>query len=98
MITLTQIEGDFKEKKELELKAGETYVFEVHNENVDHEVGFVVIPKGKTEQENHIKNAYVQEMIANGKSSKSKEVVLEKGEYEYFCPLNPTPHYKITVN
>ncbi len=98
VIQLTQVEGDFKEKKELELKAGEKYIFEITNEGVDHEVGFVIIPKGKMEQKHHIQNAYVQNMVADGTSSTSKEVVLEKGEYEYFCPLNPTPHYSIVVN
>lgn len=98
VIQLTQVEGDFKEKKELQLKAGEKYIFEISNEGVDHEVGFVLIPKGKMEQIHHIKNAYVQKTVANGSSSTSQEVVLEKGEYEYFCPLNPTPHYSIIVN
>lgn len=98
VIQLTQVEGDFKNKKELKLKAGQPYVFEVSNDGVDHKVGFVIAPKGKTDQEHHIKNAYVQEMIEDGSSSKSKEVVFEKGEYEYFCPMNPTPHYSIVVN
>ena len=97
IVQLTQINGDFKEGGVLNLEAGKAYVFEVKNEGVGHEVGFVIAPKGKTEQEYHIKSAYVQEMIADGKTSKSNEVVLEKGEYEYFCPLNPTPHYKIIV-
>ena len=96
-ILLTQIDGDFEGKKELTLKAGQPYIFEVSNNGVDHEVGFVIAPKGKTDQEHHIKNAYVKEMIANGKSSTSQEVIFEAGEYEYFCPLNPTPHYSIIV-
>jgi len=98
VIQLTQVQGDFKEKKELNLKAGEAYIFEVTNEGVDHKVGFVITPKGKTTQEHHIQNAYVQETIENGSSSRSKEVILKKGEYEYFCPMNPTPHYTIVVN
>lgn len=96
VVKLTQTPGEFNKKK-LKLKAGEPYIFEVMNKGVDHEVGFVVAPKGKTEQKDHIKNAYVQEMIADGKSSTSKEVVLEKGEYVFFCPMNPTPHYSIVV-
>ena len=98
VIRLTQIDGDFKEAKTLHLKAGKAYVFEVSNEDVDHEVGFVVTPKGKMQMKDHIQNAYVQEMIQKGKTSTSKEVVLEAGEYEYFCPLNPTPHYQIMVH
>jgi hypothetical protein len=98
VIKLTQVDGDFKDVKDLKLKAGESYVFEVSNEGVDHSVGFVITPKGMTDQDHHIQNAYVQKMIADGETSSSKEVVFEKGEYEFFCPMNPTPHYKITVN
>lgn len=97
VVQLTQVEGDFKTTKGLTLEAGKAYVFEVANEGVDHAVGFVIAPKGKIDQEHHIKNAYVKEMVADGMSSTSQEVVLAAGEYEYFCPLNPTPHYTITV-
>jgi plastocyanin len=96
VIQLKQTPGEF-DKTELTLVAGQAYVFEVSNDGVDHAVGFVVAPEGKTEQENHIKEAYVQEMVENGNSSTSKEVVLEKGEYVFFCPMNPTPEYKIIV-
>lgn len=96
VIQLKQTPGEF-DKTELTLIAGQTYVFEVSNEGVDHPVGFVIAPEGKPEQENHIKEAYVQETVEDGKSSKSKEVVLEKGEYIFFCPMNPTPEYKIVV-
>jgi len=50
-----------------------------------------------TEQKNHIKEAYLTETIMNGKSAKSGEVKLTPGEYVYFCPMNPTPEYTITV-
>lgn len=96
-IKMTQVDGAFV-KKELKLKAGQAYVFEVENKNVEHEVGFVIAPEGMTDQEHHIKNAYLQKTISKGEKSSSKEVVLEKGEYVYFCPMNPTPQYKITVN
>ncbi|MCZ4410309.1 cupredoxin domain-containing protein [Cryomorphaceae bacterium 1068] len=94
-VKLTQVEGAFEET-ELMLEAG-TYVFEVANDGVDHEVGFVIVPKGKTEMSDHIKEAYVQKMIADGQTSTSKEVTLAAGEYEYFCPMNPTPHYTLVV-
>jgi len=97
VVKLKQTPGEFN-KKELNLKANKPYVFEVENDGVDHEVGFVIVPAGKEGQEHHIQNAYVQKMIADGEQSKSKEVVLEKGEYEYFCPMNPTPKYKLVVN
>ena len=96
VIKLEQTPGKF-ETTELTLKAGESYIFEVTNSGVDHKVGFVVAPEGKTDQENHISNAYLTKTIKDGESAQSKVVTLEKGEYVYFCPLNPTPQYKITV-
>ena len=92
-IKLEQTKGEFNIQG-LTLSQG-TYVFEVANNGVDHEVGFVIAPKSNPDK--HIKTAYVQKMIKNGESSTSKEVKLEKGEYIYFCPLNPTPQYTITV-
>ncbi|MBV6645685.1 MAG: cupredoxin domain-containing protein [Cyclobacteriaceae bacterium] len=95
-VKLSQTTGAFKQT-ELKLKAGKTYVFEVSNDGVDHEVGFVVTPKGKTEQENHIAEAYLEKVVGDGQTASSKEVTLEKGEYVYFCPLNPTPQYSLIV-
>ncbi|MEO1254298.1 MAG: cupredoxin domain-containing protein [Bacteroidota bacterium] len=95
-ISLVQTPGEFVQQ-ELKLEAGKSYVFEVENSGVDREVGFVVAPKGKTDQANHVQNAYLLKTIADGEKASSKTVVLEKGEYVYFCPLNPTPQYKITV-
>lgn len=95
-IQLKQIKGEFTTQG-LKLSAGSTYVFEVTNDGVDHEVGFVIAPKGKTDQPNHIKEAYVQKTIKDGETSSSKEVTLTKGEYVYFCPMNPTPQYTIVV-
>ncbi|MFL1897251.1 cupredoxin domain-containing protein [Aquimarina sp. 2-A2] len=94
-IKLVQTEGEF-ETKTLTLNEG-TYVFEVSNQGVDHALGFVLAPKGKTDQANHIQNAYVQKTIVDGETSTSKEVTLRKGEYVYFCPLNPTPEYTLIV-
>ena len=94
-IKLVQTEGAF-ETQTLTLNEG-TYVFEVSNQGVDHARGFVLAPKGKTDQANHIQNAYVQKTIADGETSTSKEVTLRKGEYVYFCPLNPTPEYTLIV-
>ncbi len=94
-ISLVQTSGEFN-KKELVLKEG-TYVFEIANKDVDHEVGFVLAPKGKTDQANHIKSAYVKAPVATGSTSLTNKVVLTKGEYVYFCPLNPTPEYSLVV-
>jgi len=94
-IKLTQVPGKFK-KSSTKLKAGQ-YQFEIVNENVDHEVGFVLVPKGKYSQADHIKAAYVKAPVATGKSSMTNIVSLKAGEYEYFCPLNPTAKYRLTV-
>lgn len=94
-ISLAQTVGEFQQKS-LTLKEG-TYIFNIANKNVDHEVGFVLAPKGKTDQENHIKAAYVTAPVPTGSSSNTNEVTLTKGEYVYFCPLNPTPEYSLVV-
>lgn len=95
-VCLVQTPGEF-DKTELKLKAGKAYVFEVENSGVDHNVGFVVAPKGKTDQANHIPEAYVKQAIGDGETSTSSVVTLEEGEYVYFCPLNPTPQYTLIV-
>lgn len=94
-VTLTQTTGSFQ-TEEVTLASGQ-YQFEIANDGVDHEVGFVLVPKGKYDAANHIKEAYVTAPVATGKSQKTNIVTLEAGEYEYFCPLNPTPKYSLTV-
>lgn len=94
-VALEQTTGEFTQQS-LTLSEG-VYVFEIANNNVDHEVGFVLAPKGKTDQANHIKAAYVTAPVKTNAKSKSKEVKLTKGEYVYFCPLNPTPQYTLIV-
>jgi plastocyanin len=94
-VSLEQTKGEFTQKA-ITLSAG-TYVFEIANTNVGHDVGFVLAPKGKTDAANHIKNAYVTEVVKNNTKGHSNEVTLAKGEYVYFCPLNPTPQYTLIV-
>ena len=94
-INLEQTKGAFTTTN-LSLAEGE-YQFNVSNNNVGKEVGFVLVPKGKYEPANHIKEAYVTAPVANNKSSLTNVVNLAPGEYEYFCPLNPTPKYSLTV-
>ena len=94
-VALEQTKGEFTQKS-LTLSEG-TYVFEIANNNVGHDIGFVLAPKGKTDEKNHIKNAYVTSLVKNNGKSNSKKVALKKGEYVYFCPLNPTPQYTLTV-
>ncbi len=94
-ISLEQVKGAFTTEK-LALEAGD-YEFEIVNNGVDHEVGFVVAPKGKTDPANHIKAAYVKSPVKNGTSSTTNVVTLTPGNYVYFCPLNPTKEYELVV-
>ncbi|MEP2937618.1 MAG: hypothetical protein ABJM06_09805 [Gilvibacter sp.] len=96
-VQLEQTKGKFTQQN-VSLEAG-NYVFAVSNNNAGVDVGFVLVPAGKdvSNPENHIKNAYVSQVVANGKTEKSAVVSLAKGEYVYFCPLNKTPQYSLTV-
>lgn len=94
-VALEQTKGEFTQQS-LTLKEG-TYIFEISNKGVGHDVGFVLAPKGKVEAKDHIKNAYVTSLVKNNAKSTSKKVSLKKGEYVYFCPLNPTPQYTLKV-
>ncbi len=94
-VSLEQTKGEFTQKS-ITLSEG-TYVFEIANNEVGHDVGFVLAPKGHVDKEHHIKNAYVTKVVGNNSKGHSKEVKLEKGEYVYFCPLNPTPEYTLVV-
>ena len=89
-ISLEQTPGEFTQKN-LTVKEG-TYVFEISNNAVGHDVGFVLVKKGKdvSKPENHIQTAYVTEVVSTGKTQTSKPTKLAKGEYVYFCPMNPT--------
>ena len=92
-VKLEQTPGEFTQT-DLVLEAG-TYVFEISNNNVGHQVGFVLAPKSNPDA--HIKSAYVTKAVDNNSTESSKATTLEKGEYVYFCPLNPTPKYTLTV-
>ena len=93
---LSQTPGKFA-KTILRLEPGQ-YQFEVSNNGVDHEVGFVVAPKGKEEDASqHLTDAYLVKTITDGETANSNVVNLEAGTYSYFCPLNPTPMYTLIV-
>ena len=94
-IRLGQVPGTFKVKS-LTVAEG-SYQFEIANNGVDHEVGFVLVPKGKYNATDHIKAAYVTAPVADGSTSLTGIVELAKGEYEYFCPLNPTDKFSLSV-
>ncbi|WP_420401260.1 plastocyanin/azurin family copper-binding protein [Flagellimonas sp.] len=89
-IKLEQTPGEFTQKS-LTVSEG-TYVFDIANNGVGHDVGFVLVKKGQdlSKPENHIQTAYVTKAVATGASQTSKPTKLTKGEYVYFCPLNPT--------
>ena len=89
-IKLEQTPGEFTQKT-LTVSEG-TYVFEVANNGIDHNVGFVLVEKGKdiSKPENHIQTAYVTSPVGTNEKQTSKPTLLSKGEYVYFCPLNPT--------
>lgn len=89
-ISLEQTPGEFTQKS-ISVSEG-TYIFEIVNNAVGHDVGFVLVQKGKdiSKPENHIQTAYVTEVVGTGKKQTSKPTKLAKGEYVYFCPMNPT--------
>ena len=97
IVKLEETPGEFS-TKELKLAPG-TYSFEVSNKNVDKEVAFVLAPsKENIVEADFIQDAMLTKMIKSGETATSKKpVTLEKGEYVYFCPLNGTPQYKLTV-
>lgn len=97
IVSLEQTTGKFTQES-LTLAEG-TYIFEVSNNAVGSDVGFVLVKKGAdaSKPENHIKTAYVKKTVADGKKETSNPTKLEKGEYVYFCPMNKTPQYSLTV-
>ena len=96
-IALEQTTGEFTQKS-ITVSEG-TYVFDVANNNVGKDVGLVLVRKGEdvSKPENHIQTAYVTAAVKNNTVGHSKETKLAKGEYVYFCPLNPTPQYSLIV-
>lgn len=96
-VSLEQTKGEFTQK---EIKVSEgSYIFNITNNNAGVDVGFVLVPQGKdaADAKNHIKEAYVTKVVAEGKTESSNTVTLTKGTYNYFCPLNKTPQYTLIV-
>ncbi len=96
-VSLEQTKGEFTQK-EVKLSEG-SYIFNITNNNAGVDVGFVLVPEGKdaADATNHIKAAYVTKIVAEGKTESSNTVILQKGTYTYFCPLNKTPQYTLIV-
>jgi uncharacterized protein YpmB len=70
-VSLEQTKGEFTQKA-LTLSEG-TYIFEVSNNKAAPEVGLVLIEAGKdgSDANNHIKAAYVSQMVKHGKTESS---------------------------
>ncbi len=96
-VSLEQTKGAFTQK-EITLSPG-SYIFDITNNHAGTDVGFVLIPAGTdaSDAKNHIKEAYVTKVVAEGNTESTKTVTLEKGTYSYFCPLNKTPQYTLVV-
>ena len=92
-VSLEQTKGAFTQES-VTLKEG-AYMFEISNNNVGHQVGFVLAPKSNPNA--HIKTAYVTKVVDNNSTESSNVTYLKKGEYVYFCPMNPTPQYTLVV-
>jgi hypothetical protein len=93
VIQLSQTPGEY-ETVSLNLKPGK-YIFEVTNRNVDKKLGFYLTPAG--DEKAQVPNSGLQKLVNKGETSRTSVVELSVGDYQYSCPLNPTPHYSLTV-
>lgn len=93
LIKLSQVPGEY-ETTELNLPPGK-YIFEVTNKNVDKGLGFWLTPTDSPKSQ--IANSGLSKLVGKGEVARTGLVELGAGEYQYSCPLNPTPHYTITV-
>lgn len=91
LITLAQRPGVYTTEG-LTLAAGE-YVFEIVNENVAKPVGFYL----QAADDSQVENSGLSAVLKEGETGRTGTVTLTPGTYRYSCPLNPTPHYVITV-
>lgn len=98
VIELTQTKDQFLTKN-LNLKPGK-YQFRVVNKDVNKDLGFV-IQKAADQNEDVMKtaviNSFTTSLVKKGEAQYTGIVDLSIGEYVYSCPLNPTPHYTISV-
>lgn len=98
VIELRQTAGEITTQN-LNLKPGK-YQFRVVNVNVDKDLGFVIQKaedaKGDV-MKTAVPNSFTTALIKKGEAQYTGVVELKAGEYVYSCPLNPTPHYKLTV-
>ena len=93
VINLSQTAGAYNQK-ELNLTEG-SYIFEVTNQDVDKGLGFYLTPTADAKAQ--VTNSGLKALVKKGETSQTGVVVLKAGEYQYNCPLNPTPLYKLNV-
>lgn len=94
VVQLSQTPGVY-ETTELNLAPGK-YVFEVTNKNVDKKLGFYLTPSSDAKAQ--VPNSGLSHLIDEGETARTGVVELKAGEYNYSCPLNPTPHYTLNVS
>ena len=98
VIDLSQTTSEFNVKG-LQLKPGK-YQFKVTNVDVNKELGFVIqkaSDKNMDVMKTAVENSFTTALIKKGDTQLTGVVELKEGEYVYSCPLNPTPHYTISV-
>jgi hypothetical protein len=81
------------EAKPIKLRPGR-YIFRVTNRNVPYELGFWLRGDGLLNRLSL--PSTVGGGLATG-ATQDFEILLEKGEYVFSCPQNPTPSYKLVV-
>ena len=77
----------------LTLKPG-SYVFRVYNDDVPYVLGFWLRGEGL----GRLTLPSVSGGGIHAGESRDYTITLEKGEYLYSCPLNPTPDYRLVVS
>ena len=93
VVQLQQTEGAYNATS-LDLAPGK-YIFEVTNKNVDKDLGFYLTPTSDAKAQ--VQNSGLSSLIGKGETARTGVVTLTEGSYQYSCPLNPTPHYKLNV-
>lgn len=91
VIQLSQVEGEYT-TTQLNLVPGD-YIFEVTNTEVDKDLGFYLQNKAGDQ----VANSGLAKLVGNGQTSRTGVVTLTEGNFQYSCPLNPTPHYAVNV-
>ncbi|MEL6123541.1 MAG: hypothetical protein AAFQ02_12445 [Bacteroidota bacterium] len=93
VVRLAQTEGQY-ETTSLSLEPGK-YIFEVTNTSVEKGLGFFLTPASDAKAQ--VANSGLSKLVNKGETARTGVVTLTNGTYQYSCPLNPTPHYKLTV-